>query len=142
MRCESVMTEDVVYVRPTDTAQYAALAMRQENVGFLPVCDERGCVVGTLTDRDLAMRVCAEGIAPAKVTVGEVMTPDVVGCLPEDDLTHAERLMAERGKSRIVIVDEAAHLCGVISLTDVALRDSNRHAAHTLRKIVERETRY
>jgi CBS domain-containing protein len=135
------MTDDVVFARPTDTAQQAALLMRQENVGFLPVCDENNCVVGTLTDRDLAMRVCAEGIAPGKVSVGEIMTPDLVCCMPEDDLTHAERLMADHGKSRIVVVDEGAHLCGIISLADVALRDSNRHAAHTLRKIVERETR-
>jgi CBS domain-containing protein len=142
MRCESVMTEDVVYARPSDSVQQAALLMRQENVGFLPVCDESGCVVGTLTDRDLALRVCAEGIAPKQVSVGEVMTPEVVCCLPEDDLTHAERLMADHCKSRIVIVDEAAHLRGIISLADVVLRDSNRHAAHTLRKIVEREARY
>ena len=140
MRCQSVMTEDVVYARPTDTAQQAALMMRQENIGFLPVCDDSGCVVGTLTDRDLALRVCAEGIAGNRVTVGEIMTADLVCCLPEDELTHAEHLMAEHGKSRIVIVDEGAHLCGVISLADVALRDSNKHAAHTLRKIVERES--
>ena len=46
MRCETIMNEDVVFVLPGDSAQQAAIIMRQENVGFLPVCDEGGCVIG------------------------------------------------------------------------------------------------
>ncbi|HEX9104550.1 MAG TPA: CBS domain-containing protein [Polyangia bacterium] len=142
MRCETIMKDDVLYVLPTESAQRAAIIMRAENVGFLPVCDEGGCVLGTLTDRDLAMRVCTVGVAASAVSVGAVMTRDLVACRPEDDLTVAERLMAEHGKSRILITDGATRLLGIVSLSDVVKRDSNKHAAHTLRKIVEREYRY
>ncbi len=141
MRCETIMKRDVLYVTPEDSAQRAAFIMREQNVGFLPVCDEGGCVVGTLTDRDLAIRVLADGADPRETLVADVMTRELVACAPDDDLTDAERLMAEYGKSRIVITDEADHLIGVISLSDVVQRDSNRHAAHTLRKIVSREYR-
>ena len=141
MRCETIMKDDVMYVLPTDSAQQAALIMRAENVGFLPVCDEGGCVVGTLTDRDLAIRVCTTGVSAGDVSVGAVMTRDLVACRPDDELSEAERKMAEHGKSRILVTDGATRLLGIISLTDVVTRDSNKHAAHTLRKIVEREYR-
>jgi CBS domain-containing protein len=141
MRCETVMQREVLYVQPGDTAQEAALIMRNENIGFLPVCDDGGCVIGTLTDRDLALRVCADGTPAGSVRVSAVMTRDLVSSRTDDDLTVAERLMAEHGKSRIIITDGATQLLGVISLTDVVKRDSNKHAAHTLRKIVDREYR-
>ncbi len=142
MRCETVMKQEVLYALPSDSTQRAALVMREENIGFLPVCDEAGCVVGTITDRDLAIRVCAAGSPAGEVRVGDVMSLDVIACRPEDQLTHAEQLMADHCKSRILILDEASHLLGVISLTDVVKRDSNKHAAHTLRKIVDREYRF
>ncbi len=141
MRCETIMKDDVMYVLPSDSAQQAALIMRAENVGFLPVCDEGGCVVGTLTDRDLAIRVCTSGVPASEISVAAVMTRDLVACRPEDDLADAERKMAEYGKSRILITDGTTRLLGIISLADVVTRDSNKHAAHTLRKIVEREYR-
>jgi CBS domain-containing protein len=141
MDCERVMQNEVYYVRPTDTAQSAARTMRQENIGFLPVCDEEGVVLGTVTDRDLALRLCAEAIDAARTPVADVMTREVIACRPEDDLTTAEHLMARHKISRVLVVDEAAHLVGVITIADVAVRDSDRHTAHTLRKIVEREVR-
>ena len=141
MRCETVMQSDVLFVGPNDSAQHAALIMRAANIGFLPVCDEGACVVGVVTDRDLALRVCAEGLSAGALSVAEVMTRDLVACRPDDELTDAERRMAEYGKSRIVVTDGASRLLGVISITDVVKRDSNKHAARTLRKIVDREFR-
>jgi CBS domain-containing protein len=141
MRCESIMQKEVFFVAPRDSVQQAASAMRNENIGFLPVCDDAGHVLGTVTDRDLALRVCAEGGDPAAITVGEIMSRELVACGPQDEVTDAERLMAEHGKSRILIMDADDCLLGLISLADVAWRDSNKHAAHTLRKIVAREYR-
>lgn len=141
MRCDTVMQREVFFAELENSAREAAEAMRDKNIGFLPVCDSTGRVVGTLTDRDLALRVCATGRDASLITVGEVMTEELVACGPDDSLSDAERLMAERGKSRIVVVDEDDRLLGVISMTDIAWRDSNKHTAHTLRKIVAREAR-
>jgi CBS domain-containing protein len=142
MRCETAMKSEVWFVVPTDSAQRAAMLMREANIGFLPVCDEGQCVVGTVTDRDLAMRICAEGRAASEVIVGDIMTRDIVSCRPQDELTDAERLMAEYGKSRVLVTDGSTRLLGIISIADVVMRDSNKHAAHTLRKIVEREYQF
>jgi CBS domain-containing protein len=140
MRCEQVMKNPVAYVMPDETARRAAFIMREANIGFLPVCDGDLGVVGTLTDRDLATRVCAEGADANLVRVGDVMSNDAITCRADDDLTHAEQLMARHQKQRIVVTDEIGRLIGVISLSDVVERDSNKHAAHTMRKIVSRQT--
>jgi CBS domain-containing protein len=141
MRCEKIMKEDVITVAPNDSTQRAAYVMREQNVGFLPVCDPDGRVVGVITDRDLAIRVCAEAGDASEIAVADVMTNEVVACTPDDEITHAERLMARYRKSRILVVDLRGRLLGVISLSDVVARDSNKHAARTLRKIVGREIR-
>src|SRR5262245_29481593 len=65
MRCEEIMKQDVECVSPQDSVQMAAKRMRDENVGFLPVCGPGQKVMGTVTDRDLACRVLALGLSPS-----------------------------------------------------------------------------
>ena len=122
---------------PAVAACDAAARMRDRNVGFLPVCDSSGAVIGTITDRDLALRVVAQQL-PATTAVGDIMTRETVACRSDDDLEHAKELMAKHHKSRIMCLDEAGHLAGVISLSDVA-RSSD--AGSTLKRVVEREAR-
>lgn len=57
MRCDEVMQTDLKSLAPTEIAKAAAIRMRDENIGFLPVCTSEGRVLGTLTDRDIAIRV-------------------------------------------------------------------------------------
>lgn len=139
MKCAEVMKRDVHRVQEGDTVQWAACCLRDANIGFLPVCDEHGNVVGTLTDRDIAIRLAASDRSASGCTVGSIMTPEVVACRATDDLAEAEHLMATRKKSRIVITDEQGHLQGVVSLSDVAERDTLVRAAVTLRNVAERE---
>jgi CBS domain-containing protein len=139
MRCEKIMKTEVACVTADDLVQRAAWIMRGENIGFLPVCNRDGGVIGTITDRDIAIRVCAEGLDASETRIGDVMTDEVVACYPEDDITRVEQLMAKHQKSRIVVTNEVGRLLGVISLSDIVGNDSNRHAARTLRKIVDRE---
>ena len=139
MRLQEIMKKDVECVSPQDTVQAAARRMRDENIGFLPVCDQSRKVLGTVTDRDLAIRVLANG-SPANTRVEEVMTHEVVSCRPEDDLRKVEELMAKNHKSRIVCLDNNERLAGVISLSDIAQADIGR-ASQTLRQVSEREAR-
>lgn len=140
MRCGDVMKTDVECAFLTDSAQVAALRMRVSNVGFLPVCDRSMRVLGTLTDRDLTMRLVAEDL-PATTTVDRLLTPDVVACFPDDELGEALRLMAERKKSRILCVGRDGRLAGVVSLSDLAQVEDGAAAADALRRIAEREAR-
>lgn len=140
MRCEKIMKRDVECVSPQDTVQTAAKRMRDENVGFLPVCDAGEEVLGTVTDRDLAIRVLAEGQA-ATTLINDVLTREVIACHPEDDLRKAEELMSKHQKSRIMCIDASGRLVGVISLSDIAQQESGTRASQTLRNVSEREAR-
>jgi CBS domain-containing protein len=138
-RCVEVMKRDVRAVREEDTVHQAAQEMTSGNLGFLPVCDEKRKVIGTLTDRDIVVRVVSKELSPAVCRVGEVMTGEVVACRADDPLTLAEQLMARHQVSRLVITDENGLLEGVVSLSDVAEREPARRAAATLRAVAARE---
>jgi CBS domain-containing protein len=140
MRCEEIMKRDVECCTPQATAQAAAQRMREQQIGFLPVCDEARKVLGTVTDRDLTLRILADARAPT-TPLGEVLTREVVACRPEDDLRKAEELMGRNQKSRIMCVDGEGRLVGVISLSDIAQKENGAKAAQTLRKVSEREAR-
>jgi CBS domain-containing protein len=138
MRCEEIMKTDLECCGPTDDVQKAARKMRDANVGFIPICDDSNKVLGTLTDRDLAVRLVAEGKDARKTKCQDVMTRDVVWCRPQDDLRRAEELMAKNQKSRILICDDDQVLRGVISLSDLVQHDASQ-ALDTMRQITDRE---
>jgi CBS domain-containing protein len=141
MQCAEVMKTDVVTVSPGDTVQVAARRMRDADVGFLPVCDGEGKVLGTLTDRDITIRLVADGLPCGTCPVEDVMSREVIACRPADEIAHVEQLMAEYRKSRIIVSDEAGRLFGVISLSDVARLEGARRTATTMRRVASRETR-
>ena len=139
MKCADIMKTDIECVSPHSSIQTAAHHMREQNVGFLPVCDKEMRVVGTLTDRDIAIRAVADNL-PASTKVEELMTREVVGCSPEDDLNHARDLMGVHHKSRIMCIGRGGRLQGVISLSDLAQLDELT-GVDTLRRVSEREAR-
>lgn len=138
MLCEVLMKTSVECVSPQDSVAIAARIMRDRNIGFLPVCDETSeKVVGTLTDRDIAIRAVADR-KPGTTPVEGIMTRDVIACHPQDDITTAEELMAGNLVSRVMCMDEEGQLVGVISLSDIAQMDG-AHAAKTLEQVSARE---
>lgn len=142
MQCAQVMKHDYESVTPEDNVHTAARKMRDRGVGFLPVVDENRKPVGTITDRDIAVRVAAQDERPSNVGVQDAMTTEVVVCRPNDDLRDAEEAMATARKARIMVVNDDGQLVGVISLSDVIEREQDdRLAAYALRLVAERETR-
>jgi CBS domain-containing protein len=134
------MKGDVECANETDSVETVAEQMRDRNIGFLPVCDSNHVVVGTITDRDLTLRVMAEHRDPSQTKVGDVMTPELVASSPDDDIELAEQRMSTSRKSRILCVDEQNHPLGVISLSDIARVDGSA-ASNLLSLITARETR-
>ena len=114
MWVRDVMMRGVEVVAPEATLQEAAAMMRELDVGLLPVCDD-GRLIGMLTDRDITVRGIATGGDPRDLTVAEVMTPDVVYCLEEDDLETAVRLMEHYQVVRLPVLDEEHRLLGMVS---------------------------
>jgi CBS domain-containing protein len=138
MLCEELMKREIECVLPHETVQAAARKMVEANIGFVPVCDESGKVLGTLTDRDVTTRLVAAA-RPATTPVEDIMTHEVVAIAPGADIQEAERLMGKNHKSRIMCVDEDGRIIGVISLSDIAQHEDDRRTAETLREVTERE---
>jgi CBS domain-containing protein len=134
MRCEEIMRVDVEWVEGGSSVREAAARMRDRDIGFLPVVDSQGVVIGTVTDRDITVRVVADG-GDVTVPVSRCMTREVIGCFKSDDVRTAEELMALYQKARIVVLDDRGLLAGVISLGDVARCRDEREAAETLRDV-------
>ncbi len=113
--------------------------MREHSVGFLPVCDAEHRVVGVLTDRDIVVRACAANRALDATRVEAVMTKEVVSCRPSHGIRHAEALMIEHRKQRIVVIDEDHRLVGVISLSDVVQYEKPAQSARALAGVASRK---
>jgi len=123
-QCSEVMTKNPVCCLPNDTAAKVAHLMKQENVGSIPVIENDATLklIGIVTDRDLTLKVVAEGLDSKTTKVETVMTREVVTCLAEDDLQKALDAMALHQLRRIPVVDKDNQVVGIIAQADVATR--------------------
>jgi CBS domain-containing protein len=136
MSVSDVMTRDVVVVDTTTTLDDVAKIMRERDVGVLPVrAGQR--LVGVLTDRDITIRATAGGKDPKSTSAGEVMTPNVVSCGEADDVSEVARTMQAHKLRRILVLDEAAAVVGIVSLGDLAVRADEPVAGKTLERVSE-----
>src|SRR6266496_6458042 len=118
-----LMTENPCAIDADKPVAYAARMMRDENVGLAPIV-EGDKLIGTLTDRDIAIRVVAEGKDPNEVTVREVASTKLVTIDPQQDLDEALRLMAKHQVRRLPVVEEDGKLVGIVAQKDVAMHAS------------------
>jgi CBS domain-containing protein len=133
MRVEDVMST-AKCCRESDSVLECAKLMRDESIGFVPICNDAMEPIGAVTDRDLTIRVLADGRSPED-DVGSFMTRDVVSCQLGDDVADAEQLMREHRKSRIMVCDAQGKLRGVVSLQDIAERESEESVGETLQQV-------
>lgn len=118
------MTPNPVCCLPTDHVAAVAQIMKRENIGPMPVVDsqETRKLIGIITDRDLAMKIVGEGRDVESAKVEAVMTRKVITCREDDELKRALKLMSDHQLRRIVIVDSANRVVGIISQADLATR--------------------
>jgi CBS domain-containing protein len=123
-KCDEVMTKTPVCCQPNDMVAKAAQLMKLENIGSIPVIENEQTqkLVGIVTDRDLALKIVAEGLDAKSTKVEAVMTRKVVTCRAEDDMQKALDAMSEHQLRRIPIVDNDNKILGIISQADVATR--------------------
>jgi CBS domain-containing protein len=113
-----VMTSGPASCEPTTTVVDAARIMAQEDVGPVPVV-EGGRVVGMVTDRDIVVRVIAEGRDASSTTIGDIASTDVVAVEPDTDLDEALTLMSTHQVRRLPVT-ENGELVGIVAQADVA----------------------
>jgi CBS domain-containing protein len=136
MNCKQLMTHDPACCVPQDTVVTAAMIMKSQDVGSVPVVSDRDSrhVIGMITDRDIAIRVVAEQREYYHTHVGDVMSKDVVTCKVDDDYDEVIAAMKENQIHRIPVVDSEKRLVGIIALADV-VREA--HEPKTVSETVE-----
>ena len=122
--CKDVMTKNPVYALPHDTVAEVARLMKDKDIGPVPIVQDRDGtqLVGIVTDRDLALKVVAEGLDPSTTRVSDVMTTDIVTCHEDDNIDKALNSMSRHQLRRIPVVDSENRLVGIIAQADVATR--------------------
>jgi CBS domain-containing protein len=129
-----VMTPSPETVEAGKTATEAAKLMKKADAGMIPVVRNGGELLGTVTDRDIVLRVVAEGRNPESTTVGEIASQDIVTVGPEQDLDEALKLMAQHQVRRLPVV-ESGRLIGVLAQADVAREGDEREVGQTVEQI-------
>jgi CBS domain-containing protein len=121
MQIREIMTQGAEVVYVDAAAQEAAVKMRELDVGALPVCDGDK-LQGVITDRDIAIRLVAEGRDVVDTKVGDIMTPGVSYCFDDQTVEEAVMLMEAEQIRRLPILNREKNLVGMLSLGDLALR--------------------
>ena len=127
MRIQELMSRNVQTCCSYESLNAAAQTMWEAGVGALPVLDDKQRVVGMLTDRDICMAAYTQGRPLWQIIVAEVMSGRLVTCAPSDTVAHAEALMREHAIRRLPVMDEARHVVGLISMSDLARAISRSH---------------
>ena len=120
-RLKDFATDAVAVVETETTALAAAKLMRKHHVGALGVVEgrEESRPVGIVTDRDLVLALMAEGLDPEVFTAGDIMSVELVVAGPEMDAMDAVQLMRTNRLRRLVIVDDAGRLVGIVTMEDL-----------------------
>ena len=139
MHCKEIMSHNVQWVLSRETVAGAAKLMAFHNVGLLPVCSPDGKPIGVITDRDIALRVVGKDRLAAQTVVEDVMSAPVLSVAPDCSVDRIGELMSEAGVSRLLVLDEAGHLAGIVSVADLLVHAPERNAMKTARRIYARE---
>jgi CBS domain-containing protein len=140
MKARDIMTEYPQAVTPSDPLSHAAALMRDGDIGFLPVVEDRTTrrLVGVITDRDITIRHVADAHNDECIIKQHMSADRLVTVSPDADTGEVHRLMIERQVRRIPVVNSDGHVLGVIAQADVALKEQrDRTTGEIVEKISE-----
>lgn len=138
MNVAQIMNRNLETCRREDTLAMAAVKMWDRDVGHLPVVDEHGRIVGTITDRDICMTACFQGRPLHELAVSAAMSNEVHACAPEDALIEAEEIMRTHQLRRLPVIDGSGTLCGIITINDLA-REAEREEGRRRHEVTPQE---
>lgn len=134
LRASEIMTKSVRTATPEMSLRDVAMLMRDGDMGAVPVV-ENGKLIGIVTDRDIVVRIVAEG-KDAATPIREAMTAELFTVTPDDFVFEAIRLMGDKQVRRIPVISNNGELAGIIAMADVALEtEDEREIAETLEEI-------
>jgi CBS domain-containing protein len=118
MQIREIMTRQVEVISRDADVRSAAIKMRDLNIGVIPVCDGP-LFVGILTDRDIAVRLAAEGHDARRTCVGEIMTRDLTYCFEDQNIEDAVTVLEFHRINCLPILDRNYQLVGTVLMTDI-----------------------
>jgi CBS domain-containing protein len=123
-KCSSIMSKDPLFCLPSDSVIKLAQLMAKSDIGPVLIVDHEQTkkIVGIVTDRDLALKVVAEGRDPNSMKAEDVMTRKVMTVRADDDVYKALTMMTELQLRRIPVVDQSDMIVGILAQADVATR--------------------
>jgi CBS domain-containing protein len=130
VQLREIMTSAVVTAGAETSASAVAQQMRDHNVGSVVIVEPDGFPIAMVTDRDLAMRVLADGSDP-DTPIGKRVSRPLVSGDPEMELEEAAALMVQHRVRRLPVVD-AGELAGIVTLDDIAVRTGNLEVAQRM----------
>ncbi len=119
-RIRDVMTTNPQTLPESTIVREAAETMRANDIGDVIVNDDNGQLTGILTDRDIIVRVVAEGRDPRTTRIGDIASRELTAVSPDDPLDRAVQLMRERAIRRLPVVEQGKPV-GIVSIGDLAL---------------------
>jgi len=123
-----IMTMDVEFAAPSDSVRDIARRMDRLDLGMLPVCNADMHLVGTITDRDLALKVVGEGRDPDETAINDVLVEGEVVTIGADDPIEEALTTMERYAVRRLPVIDGNQVVGIISQADVAIKVGSSQA--------------
>lgn len=142
-KCSDIMTRDVVTSTPEATIVDVARLMKNADIGPILIVDNEtsNTLVGIVTDRDIVMKVIADGQDANTTRVGDVMSKKLVTCRADDDVDIAMKSMAQFQLRRIPVVEDNMRLVGIISQADLATRvDAPKKTGEVVKEISQENT--
>ena len=142
-KCSDIMTRAVVTSTREATIMEVAQLMKEEDIGPVLIVDneQNNTLVGIVTDRDIVLKVIAEGRDPKTMQVGDVMSKKLVTCRADDNVDVAMQSMAQFQLRRIPVVEDNMRLVGIIAQADVATRANEpEKTAEVVKEISQENT--
>ncbi len=129
MKVKDVMTPNAKAIWLTESLADAAKLMWENDCGVLPIIQDGRRVVGLITDRDICMGSAMRDTNPSTISVEEVMTGQVHGIKPEDNIDQALQLMQQYQVRRLPVINPEGELEGILSMNDIVLHAKAPDAA-------------
>ena len=127
MQVREIMTENPACCTPDSTLRDIALMMKENDCGCIPVVDSQTGKkpVGTITDRDITIRVIADNLNPLNMKAADIMTTEIATVSPQSSIEECFRVMEDREIRRVLVVDEQGKCCGIVAQADVVQSGAN-----------------
>ncbi len=140
MQLREIMTTNFHVIPHDATIQQAAKMMRDHDIGLLPVTDNDK-MIGTVTDRDVVVRIIANGGDTSTIPVSQAMTGHLIYTYEDRDVNEAVSIMQQKQVRRLIVVNQAEQVVGLVSLSDITRADSaDEMVAEMLRELADKPT--